>query len=75
MREKPRHRSFREGRAAKALEPQLTDQNIRQHPGQIDVAMNLVFVTEDAVTPECGAPQGMDEALTLIGKFHEVGER
>lgn len=63
------------GIQAKALEPQLTDQNIRQHPGQIDVAMNLVFVTEDAVTPECGAPQGMDEALTLIGKFHEVGER
>lgn len=63
------------GIQAKALEPQLTDQNIRQHPGQIDVAMNLVFVTEDAVTPECGAPQGMDEALTLIGKFHGVGER
>lgn len=63
------------GIQAKALEPQLTDQNIRQHPGQIDVAMNLVFVTEDAVTTECGAPQGMDEALTLIGKFHGVGER
>lgn len=63
------------GIQAKALEPQLTDQNIRQHPGQIDVAMNLVFVTEDAVTTECGEPQGMDEALTLIGKFHGVGER
>ena len=57
------------GRQAKELEPQLTDQNIRQHPGQIDVAMNFVFVTEDAVTQECGAPQGMDEALTLMGKF------
>ncbi|HET6199388.1 MAG TPA: tetratricopeptide repeat protein [Candidatus Acidoferrales bacterium] len=57
------------GVQAKALEPQLTDENLRRHPDQIDVAMNLVFVTEDAVTTECGAPQGMDEALTLMGKF------
>jgi tetratricopeptide (TPR) repeat protein len=63
------------GRQAKALEPQLTDQNLRRHPGQIDVAMNSVFVTEDAVTKECGAPQGMDEALTLIGKFHQGREQ
>lgn len=63
------------GRQMKALEPQLTDQNLRWHPGQIDAAMNLVFVTEDAVTKECGAPQGMDEALALIGKFHRSGER
>ena len=63
------------GMQAKALEPQLTDENLRRHPGQIDVAMNLVFVMEDVVTKECGAPQGMDEALTLIGKFHRGGER
>ena len=63
------------GMQAKALEPQLTDENLRRHPGQIEVAMNLVFVTEDVVTKECGAPQGMDEALTLIGKFHRGGER
>jgi len=63
------------GRQAKALEPQLTDENLRRHPGQIEVAMNLVFVTEDVVTKECGAPQGMDEALALIGKFHRGGER
>ncbi|HEV2314321.1 MAG TPA: tetratricopeptide repeat protein [Candidatus Acidoferrales bacterium] len=63
------------GIQAKALEPQLTDENLRRHPGQIDVAMNLVFVAEDVVTKECGAPQGMDEALTLIGKFHRGGER
>ena len=63
------------GTQAKALEPQLTNENLRRHPGQIDVAMNLVFVTEDAVTKECGAPKGMDEALTLIGKFHRGGER
>jgi hypothetical protein len=31
--------------------------------------MNLVFVVEDAAAKECGAPQGMDEALTLMGKF------
>ncbi len=63
------------GMQAKALQPQLTDENLRRHPGQIDVAMNLVFVAEDVVTKECGAPQGMDEALTLIGKFHRAGER
>lgn len=63
------------GRQTRALEPQLTDENLRRHPGQIDVAMNLVFVTEDVVTKECGAPQGKDEALTLIGKFHRGGER
>ncbi|MHB8487402.1 MAG: tetratricopeptide repeat protein [Candidatus Acidiferrales bacterium] len=63
------------GMQAKALEPQLTDENLRRHPGQIQVAMNLVFVMEDVVTKECGAPQGMDEALTLIGKFHKGGER
>jgi tetratricopeptide (TPR) repeat protein len=63
------------GRQAKELEPQLTDQNLRQHPSQIDVAMNLVFATEDTATKECGAPQGVDEALTLMGKFHRGGER
>ena len=57
------------GMQAKALDPQLTDENLRRHPGQIDVAMNLVFVVEDAAAKECGAPQGMDEALTLMGKF------
>lgn len=71
----PRSEMVTLGMQAKALEAQLTDQNLRQHPGQIDVAMNLVFVTEDAVTKECGAPQGMDEALTLVGKFHQGGER
>ena len=63
------------GVQAKALGPQLTAENLRRHPGQIDVAMNLVFVTEDAVTKECRAPQGMDEALTLMGKFHKGGEQ
>src|SRR5579864_7331520 len=63
------------GMQAKALEPQLTDENLSRHPDQIDVAMNLVFVTEDAVTKECGAPQGIDEALTLMGKFHRGGEQ
>ena len=63
------------GTQAKALEPQLTNENLRRHPGQIDVAMNLVFVVEDVAAKECGAPHGMDEALTLMGKFRRGGER
>ncbi|HKV28777.1 MAG TPA: tetratricopeptide repeat protein [Candidatus Acidoferrales bacterium] len=63
------------GTQAKALRPQLTDQNLRRHPGQFDVAMNFVFVAEGLATKECGAPQNLDEALTLIGKFHQGRER
>jgi len=60
---------------ANALRPQLTDRNLRRHPGQIDVAMNLVFAIEDVATQECGAPQNIDEALTLIGKSRQDRER
>ena len=60
---------------AKALQPRLTERNLRLHPGQVDVAMNLVFAMEDAATKECGELQGIDEALTLIGKFHRGRER
>ncbi|MHB8541535.1 MAG: tetratricopeptide repeat protein [Candidatus Acidiferrales bacterium] len=60
---------------AKALQPRLTDRNLRLHPGQVEIAMNLVFAMEDAAARECGAPEGIDEALTLIGKFHQGRER
>ena len=60
---------------AKALQPRLTERNLRLHPSQVNVAMILVFAMEDAATKECGELQGIDEALTLIGKFHQGGER
>ncbi|MHB8525159.1 MAG: tetratricopeptide repeat protein [Candidatus Acidiferrales bacterium] len=60
---------------AKALQPRLTERNLRLHPSQVNVAMILVFAMEDAATKECGEAQGIDEALTLIGKFHQGGER
>jgi len=60
---------------AKALQPRLTERNLRLHPSQVNVAMILVFAMEDAATKECGEAQGIDEALTLIGKFHQGRER
>ncbi|MGH9729817.1 MAG: tetratricopeptide repeat protein [Candidatus Acidiferrales bacterium] len=71
----PQSEMVKLGTQAKTLRPQLTNQDLRRHPEQIDIAMNFVFATEDAAAKECGAPQGMDEALTLIGKLHHGGEQ
>lgn len=60
---------------AKALQPRLTERNLKLHPGQVEAAMNLVFAMEDAATQQCGTPQGTDEALTLIGKSRQGRER
>jgi len=59
---------------AKALRPRLTERNLRLHPSQVNVAMNLVYAMENAATTECGEAQGIDEALTLIGKFRQGRE-
>ena len=63
------------GTQAKALQPQLAERNLRLHPGQVDAAMTLAFAMEDAATQQCGASQGMDEAITRIGKLHQGRER
>jgi len=60
---------------ANALRPQLTDRNLARHPSQMDAAMNLMFTMEDLATEQCGAPGGIDEALTLLGKFRPGRER
>ena len=60
---------------AKALQRRLTERNLRLHPSQGNIAMNLVYAMEDATAKECGEAQGIDEALTLIGKFRQGRER
>ncbi|HEV2617230.1 MAG TPA: tetratricopeptide repeat protein [Candidatus Acidoferrales bacterium] len=74
-RETPQSDMANLGSQAKTLRLRLTDQYLKRHAEQKDVAMNFVFVAEDVAAKECGAPQGIDEALTLIGKLHRGGEQ
>lgn len=60
---------------ANAFQPQLTERNLKLHPGQMETVMSLVFTMENAVSEQCGAPRGIDEALTLIGKSHQGREQ
>lgn len=59
---------------AKAFRPKLSDDDLRRHPDQMNAAMDFVFDAEKVAAKECGPPQGLDEALTLIGKFHRAKE-
>lgn len=57
---------------AKAMQPKLTDRNLTRHPDQLTAAMNLAFSMENIAAARCGPPQGPDNALVLLGKFHQA---
>ncbi len=60
---------------AMAMQPELTDRNLARHPEQMDAAINLVFAMESAATQKCGPPTGLDEALGILVKYRQNGER
>jgi hypothetical protein len=55
------------------LRPQLRRSSRRSDLG--DQAMDLVFRIEQETQAECGAPQGFDLALLLIGNDRQGAER
>lgn len=53
--------------AAINMQPQVTVARMRRNPDLLDSTMSLVFEIEQSATHDCGAPEGMDLALSLIG--------
>jgi len=45
-----------------------SERNLRRFPDRVDDAMNLVFRMENLGAQQCGAPQGKDYALWLLGR-------
>jgi tetratricopeptide (TPR) repeat protein len=54
------------------MKPQMTEQGLRGNSDLVDEAMNLTFEIERQANAACGAPTGIDLALLLISKLHEV---
>lgn len=53
--------------AAMKMKPQVAAARMRRNPDILDSTTNLAFEIEQTATHECGAPHGMDLALSLIG--------
>jgi tetratricopeptide (TPR) repeat protein len=45
-----------------------SERNLRRFPDRVDAAMSLAFNLENLATQVCGAPQGKDNALWLLGR-------
>lgn len=45
-----------------------SERNLQRFPDQVDAAMSLAFNLENLATQVCGAPQGKDYALWLLGR-------
>jgi tetratricopeptide (TPR) repeat protein len=57
---------------ARTLQPQVSIEALRKNPDLVDQIMSLVFHTEQAAAPqECGAPEPMDHALSLLAARHK----
>ena len=52
------------------LQGRLNLRSLSEHPELRNAAMQLVFRIEETTSHTCGAPQGEDLALVLIGKKH-----
>lgn len=45
-----------------------SERRLRMFPDRVDAAMSMAFRLEDLATQACGAPQGKDSALWLLGR-------
>lgn len=60
---------------AMSMQPDVTLEKMRRDPDLLDSTMSLAFEIEQAATSECGPPQGLDRALSLVGsKTEGAGE-
>lgn len=62
--------------AATKMKPQMRESLLRRNPDLLDSGMSLVFQIEQATASECGppsGPNGIDQALLLIGKKNRGG--
>ncbi|MGA8223607.1 MAG: tetratricopeptide repeat protein [Candidatus Acidiferrales bacterium] len=49
-----------------------SEHSLRRFPDRVDEAMSIAFRLEDLATQTCGAPQGKDNALWLLGRSRGV---
>lgn len=52
--------------AAMKMKPQVTGARMRRNPDLLDSTMSLTFAIEQTAAQECGTPEGMNLALSLI---------
>ena len=50
------------------MQKEWTERNFLLHPERVDAAMSLVFNIENLTAQQCGAAQGDDRALWLLGR-------
>jgi tetratricopeptide (TPR) repeat protein len=50
------------------MKMEWSERNLRRFPDRVDAAMSLVFRMENLAAQQCGAPQGKDYALWLLGR-------
>ncbi len=60
---------------ARQLKPAMTPGSLMKNPELPSAAMDFVFDVEEQTREVCGEPNGMDEALLLIGRNREGVER
>jgi tetratricopeptide (TPR) repeat protein len=61
----PLQKAFAEN---EAMQKNSSRRILLQHPERMDAAMSLVFKNVNLAAQECGAPQGADRALWLLGR-------
>ncbi|MGH9704267.1 MAG: tetratricopeptide repeat protein, partial [Candidatus Acidiferrales bacterium] len=60
---------------AHAMQSQINERMLTQHPDLIQLAMQLVFRIEFVAADQCGAPKGVDLALQLLGAKYRGGKK
>jgi tetratricopeptide (TPR) repeat protein len=60
---------------AEEIRREVTERNLLRNPDRMTDAMDLAFEMEQLSAQQCGEPQGLDQALLLIGKMHRGAER
>ena len=57
---------------AQSLEADITPSQLRRRPESLERAMDLVFAIETRTAEKCGAPEGEDRVLLLLGGSREA---
>jgi tetratricopeptide (TPR) repeat protein len=60
---------------AEEIRREVTERKLLRSPDRMTDAMDLAFEMEQLSAQQCGEPQGLDQALLLIGEMHRGAER